>query len=126
MINPIGRHATSLCSLVDSLNLPRLYYSDALTLEINSRDFLKRLNKVNVTSLQLVNWFLSKVPFTKSVFYPSTSDSSVQNYDQVMRKSVQSKCTEMKELGFIPGYSCLFSVVYEESCRFSTQVCLLI
>ena len=123
VINPSGRRGNSLAALVKSLELPGLYYSDAITLEFNSRDFLNRINQINETTLELVNWFHSSdVPFVQSVYYPSLNSDLKINYDSVLRNTKESQCQDMININFKPGYSCLFTVVFSETNKFSTQV----
>ena len=122
VINPTGRRGSNLASLVKSLELPSLYFSDAITLEVNSRDFLNRIHQINGTTLELVNWFNSDIPYVQSVYYPSVDPDLKLNYDSVLRSASESLCPDMQSINFKPAYSCLFTVVFSETKEFSAQV----
>jgi cystathionine gamma-synthase len=90
--------ASRLQSIVATLDLPSLYIADAVTLEVNSRDFPARSSRINNTALALAQW-LSSNPSVASLYY-----GECDMYKSVLRKSSDST-------GYGTGYGCLMSIV---------------
>lgn len=117
VINPHSPHASQLRALVPGLLLPGLYYSDAITLERNSRDYPQRAHLINNTTAQLVQW-LHAHPCTESVYYPSLDPDSSRIFNTFLRTE-DKLCDELKAIQFVAGYGCLFSIVLRD--QFNTQ-----
>jgi cystathionine gamma-synthase len=84
-----------------------LYIDDAIQLERNSRNFLKRAAQMNATAECIVDYL---APFASdpssvvsSVHYPKTCESA-SRYKSCMRQATDE---------FTPGYGCLFTVDFD-------------
>lgn len=117
VVNPRSICASQLRTLVTELLLPDLYYSDAITLEYNSRDYPQRAHKINCTAERLVSW-LSTHPCTECVHYPTLHKNSTLIFDSI-RRTEEKLCDELKAVSFESGYGCLFSIILRE--EFNTQ-----
>ena len=109
--------ARQLVSVAGTLDLPCLYLSDAVTLENNSRTFLERCSRINVTGQALAVW-LREQEGVGCLYY-----STGEEYESVMRtkqsqgQSVSQGVGERErqsESENVSGYGCLMSIVLSE------------
>ena len=119
--------ARQLVSVAGTLDLPCLYLSDAVTLENNSRTFLERCSRINVTGQALAVW-LREQEGVGCLYY-----STGEEYESVMRtKQIQSLGQSQgqgqgqgqgggegvvvveNERENVSGYGCLMSIVLSE------------
>jgi cystathionine gamma-synthase len=105
VINSVGRYADQLLTIVPTLDLPLPYYLDACVLEVNSRNFLSRSHKINKSALKLAK-SLQLEPGVEKVYYCSES----VEYNAVLRHT-GGMSAEMIEMGYMPGYGCLMSII---------------
>lgn len=94
--------ASRLRSILATLDLPSLYIADAVTLEVNSRDFPLRSSSINNTALALARW-LSSHPSVASLYY-----GECDMYTSVLRLPTDSTGYGSTH---VPGYGCLMSIV---------------
>ncbi|KAL8706069.1 MAG: hypothetical protein Q9201_000834 [Fulgogasparrea decipioides] len=106
VLNPSSPLYPVLKPLFQSSYRNELYLADALQLERNSRDFLRRTAQVNMTTLALVNFFQNLVSDASShvtaVYHPSTC-WSIENYRNRMRPRTKD---------FEPGYGGVFTLEF--------------
>ncbi|KAG6009339.1 hypothetical protein E4U21_002647 [Claviceps maximensis] len=122
-LNPRSRYYQMLRSAVADGYRRRLYGSDAIKLEENSRNILSRCAKMNHNALALVNFLEPFAHDTKhpllQVYHPSTSTWSKSNYEARMRPAT---------VEFKAGYGSVFTLEFDtvaSSERFfnALQVC---
>jgi len=121
VLNPNSMHFKTLKGLFNDRYHNDLYVSDALVLELNSRDYLARTSILNSNAHAIANYLdrhyrdpsgsrLSQHPSTiAKVFHPSVRGDGM-NYAARMREP---------DADFVPGYGCLLSVEFttEEALR---------
>lgn len=113
--------------MVEGNDLPILHYKDALTLELNSRDFLRRSNQINATAIGLATWFHLHSA-VEHVYFPTVVDktrdsTSLTSYNAVKRETIvmptpnpttgnPTTATEgVAALEHVSGYGCLMSII---------------
>ncbi|KAJ5674111.1 PLP-dependent transferase [Penicillium macrosclerotiorum] len=106
-INPNSHYYAALkTSLIDSYS-NNLYIDDAIQLEHNSRNFLKRASQMNITAENLVDYIHPLVSDPASVvsdvYYPKVCRSA-SKYESRMRQQTDD---------FTPGYGCLLTIDFE-------------
>ncbi|KAJ5174429.1 uncharacterized protein N7482_000306 [Penicillium canariense] len=106
-LNPNSDYYGALKACLTGGYTNTLYIDDAIQLERNSRNFLKRAAQMNDTAECVVDYL---VPFASdpssvvnAVHYPKTCESA-QQYKSRMRQATDE---------FIPGYGCLFTVDFD-------------
>ena len=108
LLNPDSLKYELLKDLFDKHYVPELYHADAEAIEINSRDYLTRMTKLNHNASSLVRYLDSLVDnpqsTIKQVYYPEINPSGA-HYRQFMRPLTPE---------FTPGYGCLFSIEFED------------
>ena len=94
------------------VHVPPLFEADAATLEVNSRSFLQRSQRINQTAAALAVW-LGRHPAVAELYYPKCDA-----YDQVMRTSCHDPTSPAppplsgaSPQPYQPGYSSLMSIV---------------
>ncbi|KAG5981329.1 hypothetical protein E4U55_003080 [Claviceps digitariae] len=107
-LNPRSRYYERLRSAIAGEYCNRLYGSDAIKLEVNSRDILSRCAKMNDNALRLVTLLEPfahdpKHPLLR-VYHPSTSTWSKANYEARMRPATAE---------FEPGYGSVFTLEFD-------------
>ncbi|KAL8730729.1 MAG: hypothetical protein Q9181_004567 [Wetmoreana brouardii] len=106
VLNPSSSLYPVLKPLFQSSYRNELYLADALQLERNSRDFIRRTAQVNKTTLALVNFFQKLVSDPSShvtaVYHPSTC-WSIENYRKRMRPRTKD---------FEPGYGGVYTLEF--------------
>jgi cystathionine gamma-synthase len=107
VVNSKGRYAEKLRKIVPTLKLPQPYYLDACVLELNSRDFVHRSNKINDSALKLAK-FLEDHPCVERVYHGENTE-----YTAAMRR-VENMSEEMRAMDYKPGYGCLMSVILKK------------
>lgn len=107
-LNPRSRYYKSLRTTILDDYSCRLYGSDAIKLEMNSRNILSRCSTMNDNAFRLVALL---EPFAKDsahpllqVYYPSTSPWSRLNYESRMRPATAE---------FEPGYGGVFTLEFD-------------
>lgn len=107
-LNPASRYYSRLQAIFSKRYTNHLYGRDAIKLEANSRGYLPRVAKMNANAESLVALL---EPFTNDpayplqrVYYPSTCDWSVKNYQARMRSTTPE---------FVPGYGGLFTLEFD-------------
>ncbi|KAK8226170.1 pyridoxal phosphate-dependent transferase [Phyllosticta capitalensis] len=83
VLNPKGRHYEQLKKTLASEYEDNLWPEDAIFLERNSRDFVSRIDRINVNAEAICD-VLMKHPKIKAVNYPKYSPTRA-NYDQCKR-----------------------------------------
>jgi cystathionine beta-lyase/cystathionine gamma-synthase len=125
-INSNSPYSRQFLELLPSLQIPSIYYKDAVMLEINSRDYPSRCHGTNINTRELVQ-HLNKCPHIQKIFYPTDwkfidssssqhqqmSSQGYQNYTKLLRRDSQLS-NELVQLGFVAGYGCLFSLVFDK------------
>jgi cystathionine gamma-synthase len=108
VLNPSSVRYAELKALYGKLYHNDLYNADAVVLEANSNDYLRRSAVLNNNAVKLAEdlYTASQDPASSisKVYYPSVS-SSLSNYKPYMR---------LPTADFTPGYGCLFSVEFED------------
>ncbi|KAJ5201169.1 hypothetical protein N7449_005972 [Penicillium cf. viridicatum] len=108
-LNPNFPHYDELKSLFNGSYVNNLYVGDAIQLELNSRDYLKRFSLQNDTASYLVDYLHPYVFDPNSaltnVYYPKVCWSK-DNYRAFMRTTTED---------FEPGFGGLFSVDFENT-----------
>ncbi|KAF9886581.1 hypothetical protein FE257_011353 [Aspergillus nanangensis] len=108
ILNPNSPYYPELTKRLSSSYSNNLYVSDAMQLEVNSRNFLSRAARLNDTALYLVNHLTPVVDDPTSpvceVYYPSVCWSR-DNYHRQMRPATPD---------FTPGYGGLFTIRFED------------
>ncbi|KAG5930108.1 hypothetical protein E4U53_002300 [Claviceps sorghi] len=107
-LNPRSRYHERLRAALAAGYCCRLYGSDAIKLEANSRDMLARCAIMNSNALRLVSFLERfaldpKHPLTQ-VYHPSTSTWSRLNYEARMRPATAE---------FEPGYGSVFTLEFD-------------
>ncbi|OCT53515.1 cystathionine gamma-synthase [Cladophialophora carrionii] len=114
VLSPLSRHYTALKTLFDTTYRADpgmgLYVRDAAQLALNSKTYLSRTSILNANAEAVVNFLAMKaedpLSSVKAVFYPTTSEETVQNYTPFLRVPTP----EFPR----PGYGCLFSVEFRD------------
>ena len=106
VLNPVSPHYPQLSALLQKAYSNDLYAGDAAQLEVNSRDFLQRVARINSTASQLARYFQAVKQEPKSavtaVYYPETC-WSIDNYRAQMRSPSPD---------LMPGYGGLFTLEF--------------
>lgn len=80
IINPEAPFAAAFKTQLDGFHEPAAFFpADLIQLEINSRDFRQRVEKINATALAVCE-YLQNHPAVETVFYPAVTDR--KNYDR--------------------------------------------
>jgi cystathionine gamma-synthase len=87
------------------VHVPPLFKEDATTLEVNSRTFLQRSQRINRTALALAQW-LAAHPTVDLLYYPNCDA-----YDAVMRRPGVHASNDDGNDEYRPGYSSLMSII---------------
>lgn len=107
VLNPSSPIYPSLKSLFGKLYTNEFWNEDAEVLEKNSRDYLPRSKTLNDNASRLVEYLHTRALDAKSsvskVYYP-TVDPTLPTYQKYMRPTTKE---------FTPGYSCLFSIEFD-------------
>jgi cystathionine gamma-synthase len=108
VLNPASSRYRELKELFENHYHNDLFAGDAEALEHNSRDYIPRSAILNRNAENLVEYLERQASdpssTVKTVYYPTTNDSSRANYRAYMRPATEE---------FEPGYGCLFSVEFD-------------
>lgn len=106
MLNPNGKHYTTLKSTLQKEFEDIYFDEDAIFMERNSRNFRRRVQVINENAEAICD-FLKSSPLVKDVFYPKYSTR--ENYLAcVASPSPSPSASESSS----PGYGGLFSVTF--------------
>ncbi|SPO28496.1 probable STR2 - Cystathionine gamma-synthase [Ustilago trichophora] len=115
VLNPHGRHYLSLRTTLSSHYEDTYFDEDAIFMERNSRDFIRRIVRIdrNTRAVTSMLWNekqgLGRYPgVIKNVFYPRYQTR--ENYEVCRRKKAFTVLGDMGEEG---GYGGLFSITFE-------------
>jgi cystathionine gamma-synthase len=98
IVNPRSRYRDAIISALDTAYEDTLFEADADALELGSRDFAERMDRVNQTTSALCERLVSH-PAIAEVFHPSTQSRA--NYDALRKK----------------GHGGLFSIVLRDAAN---------
>lgn len=105
VINPFGRHADKLRSIIssDDLEITTISEQDAMVLDFNSRDFRPRVFKCSSNALELAKR-LKRDHRVRKIYYPGVRDDDKPDpiYRSLMRNDPNA------------GYGCLLSILLHD------------
>ncbi|KAF5227856.1 hypothetical protein FANTH_14661 [Fusarium anthophilum] len=107
ILNPASRFYVELRQELRQSYQNSLFIHDAVQLELNSRDYLARTNKINQTASYLVQFlqdYIGKPTPLSAVYYPETCCSAT-NYRRRMRARVSN-------LPHLPGFGGVFTLEF--------------
>lgn len=116
VLNPRSKFYGDFRGFMEASYHNEVYSQDLAQLEVNSRSFVARSTRMNMTAKILVDYLQSDVnPHPEQsplrwVYYPTTCWSA-SNYRSMMRSPMND---------FIPGYGCLFTLEFHSLCAAAT------
>ncbi len=119
IINKKSKYSLKMKNIVSSsLEIPSLYYKDCYALEYNSRDFVIRSSKINVTTRKLIS-YLNENEYVQRVYYPvdcNNNDSSLElMHSNLLRRSDSNMSKYMVDNEYQPGYGYLISILFKDN-----------
>ncbi|KAI0693728.1 pyridoxal phosphate-dependent transferase [Cytidiella melzeri] len=106
-LNPAGRHYSKLQAWLKQ-NYEDVYFDeDAIVMEYNSRDFVKRSNVINGNAEAVCDYLKTISSIVDEVYYPKWQ--TPENYKACLRKTLPMSADAVPE----PGYGGLFSVLFK-------------
>jgi cystathionine gamma-synthase len=117
IINKKSKYSLIMKNIVtNQLNIPSLYYKDCYALEYNSRDFIIRSSKINITTKKLLKYF-NENEYIQQVYYPidcNNNDKSLELMYSNLLRNCNNMSKFMIENEYQPGYGCLISIIFKD------------